>query len=131
MVYEYKVVPAPLRGLKAKGLRTPEERFANALQVLMNEQADTGWEYLRTDTLPSEQREGLMSKTTVYQNMLVFRRQKHTAATTGTRREPDVTTAPKALDESGTKEPLMLEKQGTTTAATTTEKPVTKSSGSA
>jgi hypothetical protein len=76
MSYEYKVVPAPTRGLKAKGVKTAEDRFANALQTAMNEQASDGWEYLRTDTLPSEQREGLMSKTTVYQNMLVFRRSK-------------------------------------------------------
>ena len=76
MSYEYKVVPAPLRGLKAKGLKTSEDRFANALQSAMNEMAADGWEYLRADTLPCEKREGLMSKTTVYQNMLVFRRAK-------------------------------------------------------
>lgn len=76
MSYEYKVVPAPTRGLKAKGVKTPEDRFANALETAMNELASDGWEYLRTDTLPSEQREGLMGKTTVFQNMLVFRRAK-------------------------------------------------------
>lgn len=76
MLYEYKVIPAPMRGLKGRGVKTAQDRFANALQTVMNEQADEGWEYLRTDTLPCEQREGLMSKTTVYQNMLVFRRTK-------------------------------------------------------
>jgi hypothetical protein len=79
MTYEYKVVPAPLRGLKAKGVKTAEERFALALETAMNDLARDGWEYLRADTLPSEQREGLMSKTTVYQNMLVFRRAKEIA----------------------------------------------------
>ena len=74
MSYEYKVVPAPTRGLKAKGIKTAEDRFANALETAMNELAADGWEYQRTDTLPAEQREGLMSKTTVFQNMLVFRR---------------------------------------------------------
>jgi len=74
MVTEYKVLPAPTRGLKAKGVKTPEGRFANALEAKMNEMAAEGWEYLRTDTLPSEQREGLMSKTTVYQNVMVFSR---------------------------------------------------------
>lgn len=73
MSYKYKVVPAPMRGLKAKGLKTAQDRFANALQTVMNDLAADGWEYLRADTLPSEQREGLISKTTVYQNMLVFR----------------------------------------------------------
>lgn len=79
MTYEYKVVPAPLRGLKAKGVKTAEDRFALALETAMNDLARDGWEYLRADTLPSEQREGLMSKTTVYQNMLVFRRAKAVA----------------------------------------------------
>lgn len=80
MTYEYKVVPAPTRGVKAKGVKSVEDRFAHALEVAMNELAAAGWEYLRTDTLPCEQREGLMSKTTVFQNMLVFRRAKVAAA---------------------------------------------------
>ena len=76
MSYEYKVVPAPVRGVKAKGVKTPEERFAHALEAAMNELAADGWEYLRADTLPCEQRDGLMSKTTVFQNLLIFRRSK-------------------------------------------------------
>ncbi len=76
MSYEYKVVPAPTRGLKAKGVKTAEDRFAHALETEMNTLATDGWEYLRTDTLPAEQREGLMGKTTVYQNVLVFRRER-------------------------------------------------------
>ena len=76
MTYEYKVVPAPTRGMKTKGTKSVEARFANALESTMNDLATDGWEYLRTDTLPCEQREGLMSKTTVFQNMLVFRRAK-------------------------------------------------------
>jgi hypothetical protein len=76
MTFEYKVVPAPLRGTKAPGVKTNEDRFALSLETAMNDLAADGWEYLRADTLPSEQREGLMSKTTVYQNMLVFRRAK-------------------------------------------------------
>lgn len=72
--YEYKVVPAPTTGKKAKGLRTSADRFANALQSVMNELGKDGWEYVRADTLPSEERSGLTGRTTVYQNMLVFRR---------------------------------------------------------
>jgi hypothetical protein len=82
MSYEYKVVPAPTRGLKARGVKTAEDRFAHALESAINELAASGWEYLRTDTLPSEQREGLMGKTTVYQNMLVFRRAKKSTQAT-------------------------------------------------
>ena len=72
--FEYKVVPAPAKGLKAKGIKTPEERFANALQVVMNDMGADGWEYLRADILPSEERQGLRGSHTVYRSMLVFRR---------------------------------------------------------
>jgi len=73
-MFEYKVVPAPKRGLKGKGVKGNEGRFANALEAVMNDFGKLGWEYIRTDTLPSEEREGLMGRTTVFQNMLVFRR---------------------------------------------------------
>ena len=72
--FEYKVVPAPTRGLKAKGVKTTPDRFANALQSVMNDLGAEGWEYQRTDTLPVEERQGLTGKTTSFQNMLVFRR---------------------------------------------------------
>lgn len=74
MSFEYKVVPAPTRGKKARGVKTAADRFAHALGEVMNELAADGWEYLRTDTLPSEERSGLTGRTTVFQNMLVFRR---------------------------------------------------------
>ena len=99
MSYEYKVVPAPLRGLKAKGLKTSEDRFANALQSAMNEMAADGWEYLRADTLPCEKREGLMSKTTVYQNMLVFRRVKAATKTAAPAPKPTAEALPKFIEE--------------------------------
>jgi hypothetical protein len=72
--YEYRVVPAPVQGRKAKGLKTSAERFAHALESLMNEMCAEGWDYVRADTLPCEERSGLTGRTTVYQNMLVFRR---------------------------------------------------------
>ncbi|MBS1303793.1 DUF4177 domain-containing protein [Loktanella sp. SALINAS62] len=72
---EYLVVPAPRRGLKDKSVKGIEARFAAAMQAVLNHHAADGWEYLRTDTLPSEGREGLtMTRVTVFQNMLVFRR---------------------------------------------------------
>lgn len=80
MTFEYKVVPAPTRGRKARGVKTPADRFARALEDTINELAADGWEYLRTDTLPAEERQGLTGRTTVYQNMLVFRRAVETAA---------------------------------------------------
>ena len=72
--YEYRVVPAPKRGEKAKGAKTTGDRFALALTHLMNDLGAEGWEYLRADTLPCEERVGLTGKTTTFQNMLVFRR---------------------------------------------------------
>ena len=72
--FEYRVVPAPKQGLKAKGVRSNEERFAHALEVMMNDLGAQGWDYVRADILPAEERQGLTGRVTVYQNMLVFRR---------------------------------------------------------
>ncbi|NDW52004.1 DUF4177 domain-containing protein [Aliiroseovarius sp. PrR006] len=72
--YEYQVIPAPRKGKKARGVKGSEARFALAIQDVLNEASADGWEYLRTDTLPSEERSGLTGRATVYQNMLVFRR---------------------------------------------------------
>ncbi|MFC2968637.1 DUF4177 domain-containing protein [Acidimangrovimonas pyrenivorans] len=72
--YEYKVVPAPKRGEKVRGARQTEDRFAQALMTVMNRLGRDGWEYLRAETLPCEERSGLTGRTTAFQNMLVFRR---------------------------------------------------------
>lgn len=74
MRYDYKVVPAPERGLKARGVKSAEARFAFALEQVMNDLAGEGWEYQRAETLPSEERQGLSGKQVVYRNLLVFRR---------------------------------------------------------
>ena len=42
--WEYKVVPAPTKGLKGKGVKGAEGRFAHALENLMNEMGAEGWE---------------------------------------------------------------------------------------
>lgn len=94
MSYEYAVVPAPKKGIKAKGVKTAEDRFAHALQSIMNEYGADGWEYVRTDTLPSEERTGFTGRTTVFQNMMVFRKQV-------------VTTSPVAAPEHTTAAPVM------------------------
>ncbi|MGR3615389.1 MAG: DUF4177 domain-containing protein [Paracoccaceae bacterium] len=72
--YEYKVVPAPQKGTKAKGVRTPEGRFANSVEQVLNRMAASGWEYLRAELLPNEERSGLTGSTTQWRNVLVFRR---------------------------------------------------------
>jgi hypothetical protein len=72
--FEYKVVPAPRRGEKGRGLKTTEDRFAFALSHLMNDLGQDGWDYVRADTLPCDERVGLTGSKTTYQTVLVFRR---------------------------------------------------------
>jgi len=72
--FEYKVVPAPHKGTKAKGVKTPEARFANSVEIILNEMAAEGWEYQRAELLPSDERTGLTGTTTNWRNVLIFRR---------------------------------------------------------
>lgn len=72
--FEFKVIPAPKRGEKARGVKTTEDRFALALTNLMNQLGAEGWDYVRADALPCEERVGLTGTKTTFQNMLVFRR---------------------------------------------------------
>mgnify|MGYP005848309101 CR=1 FL=1 len=72
--YEYKAIPAPRKGEKSKDARTTPDRFANTLTQLMNRLGAEGWEYLRADTLPCEERVGFTGKQTTFQHMLIFRR---------------------------------------------------------
>ena len=74
MRYEYSVVPAPTRGEKVKGAKTPADRYALAMAGELNRLAAEGWEYVRAETLPSEERVGLTGRNTIYHNVLVFRR---------------------------------------------------------
>ena len=72
--YEYKVVPAPTRGMKAKGVKSPEGRFAVSVESVLNEMGAQGWEYLRAELLPSDERAGLTGSAVHWRNLLVFRR---------------------------------------------------------
>lgn len=91
--FEYKIVPAPRRAAKVKGVKLTEDRFAHTLTDLVNAMARDGWEYLRADTLPVEERVGLTGKTTTFQHMLVFRR----ALSRPESRFEDPATSPKRL----------------------------------
>jgi hypothetical protein len=90
--YEFKVVPAPRRGQKTREARSTEDRFAHTLTQLMNDMGRDGWDYVRADTLPCDERSGLTGTKTSFQNMLVFRRPLSEvaaiAATLGTPPEP-------------------------------------------
>ncbi len=78
--YEYKVVPAPQKGTKAKGTKTPEGRFALSVEQMLNKMGQDGWEYQRAELLPSEERTGLTGSTVNWRNVLVFRRALESAA---------------------------------------------------
>lgn len=73
--YEYRVIPAPRRGEKAKGIKTPEARMAQAMETRLNAFGEEGWEYVRSDVVPMEERAGLTSKSVSYHTVLVFRRE--------------------------------------------------------
>jgi hypothetical protein len=89
--FEYRVVPAPQRGEKVRGAKTTAERFAAALMSVMNDLGRDGWEYLRADTLPCEERVGLTGKSSSFLHMLVFRRPLSAAVA----ESPAVQTSPK------------------------------------
>ena len=102
-IYEYKVVPAPTKGKKGPGVKGPDGRFAHSLELEMNALAAEGWEYLRADILPSEERQGLTSTQTVYRSVLVFRRAVEPEAATPPGplpwEEPEATTAEEVIED--------------------------------
>lgn len=105
--YEYKVVPAPERAAKVRGLKGAP-LFAHGLETLMNELAQDGWEYLRAESLPDEEKKGIMGgRETVTRNILVFRRELYfeDAAEETTAAEP-VKAAPPPLTLSRRAEPV-------------------------
>lgn len=73
-MYEYKVVPAPVKAARIKGVRGTNNRFSHTLMDLMNTYGQQGWEYVRAETLPCEERSAMGSKSTLYQNVLIFKR---------------------------------------------------------
>lgn len=73
--YEYKVVPAPKRAKKVRGVRSTDELFALTLTDAINEVARQGWEYVRAEHMPAEGPGGWFSRgASAEQTLLVFRR---------------------------------------------------------
>ena len=97
--YEYTVIPAPARAEKSKGGRSGIDRFAATLTDTLNEMAREGWDYVRAEVLPAEERSGLTSRNTVYHNLLVFRRARDAAPTRALPVEEITQTAPPAAAE--------------------------------
>ena len=71
---EYKVVPAPSRTGKVKGLKTSAERFAHMLSGALNAEAHGGWRFVRTETLTCEERSALGRIKTSTQTVMIFAR---------------------------------------------------------
>ncbi len=79
--FEYKVVPAPRKAGRAKGVRGHDEKYAYTLGEIMNKMAADGWQYLRAESLPVDEKAGMMGKTTEkYLSLLVFQRQTNAPA---------------------------------------------------
>ncbi len=77
--YDYKVVPAPKRAKRVKGVKTPEDLFALTLTDAINEVARQGWEYVRAEHMPAEASRGWFRTALAgEQTVLVFRRSRET-----------------------------------------------------
>jgi hypothetical protein len=75
MHYDYKVVPAPKRAKRVKGVHSAEDLFALTLTEAINEVARQGWEYVRAEHLPAEASRGwFRAPAAGEQTVLVFRR---------------------------------------------------------
>ncbi len=124
--YEYKVIPSPTKGQKARGVKGPEGRFAYALESALNDMAVEGWQYLRAETLPNEERVGLTGSQTSFRTMLVFRRPKEDDLSAF---EPRLLESPAALSLTETEQnPLSAEVESANAA---TDAVKTKDQGTA
>lgn len=75
MAFEYKVVGAPEKGRRRRGARTRSDRVAAAFEEILAAEAVEGWEYLRTDLVPVQEKAGLFSRREdVHRAVMVFRR---------------------------------------------------------
>lgn len=84
-LYEYKVTPAPAKSQKGKGNGDAETRFAQTLSDTLNQEANKGWEFVRAETLPVEERAGLTGTKTVFRSVLIYRRARGIAESDATR----------------------------------------------
>ncbi len=91
--YDYRVIPAPKRAKRVKGVHGTEELFALTLTESINEIAREGWEYVRAEHLPAEAPRGWFgARSAGEQSVLVFRRARELAGprlvASATRPEP-------------------------------------------
>lgn len=80
-MHEYKVVPAPDRPARLRGVKSQADRFALGLAEVLNLHAEDGWELLRTETFTIVEAQGWFGKSvTVTRTMLILARPRIDAA---------------------------------------------------
>lgn len=76
MAFEYKCVGGPERPRRLRGTHSRSDRVAVAMQEIIGAEAVDGWEYLRTDLVPVEEKAGIFSRPQeVHRAVLIFRRE--------------------------------------------------------
>ena len=76
MTFEYKCVGGPERPKRLRGTWSRSDRVALAMQDIINAEAVDGWEYLRTDLVPVEEKASFLGRTQeVHRAVLIFRRE--------------------------------------------------------
>lgn len=89
MKYEYKAIGAPEKGKRKRGARSASDKVAAAFEEILGKEAVDGWEYLRTDLLPVNERAGMFSRAQeMHRAVMVFRR--------ALEQEPELRLAPAA-----------------------------------
>lgn len=84
-MFEFKVILAPRKAEKIKGVRGHDERYAHTLMNKINALGIGGWEYLRAESLPVDEKSSMMGKSVEkYLSVMVFRREKETPPPTST-----------------------------------------------
>lgn len=75
MEYEYKCIAAPEKARRRRGAKTRTDRVALAIEEILQAECKGGWEYLRADLIPVEEKNGIFSRTQeVHRAILIFRR---------------------------------------------------------
>jgi len=74
--YEYKVLPAPEKPLRYKGIARGDDAFAVTLSEILNDQGKEGWVYLRTEKVTERRGVWPLRHRRVVREMIVFQRVK-------------------------------------------------------
>lgn len=127
--FEYTAIPAPSRTEKAKDAKTASDRYAAVLTAELNRMAADGWEYIRADVLPSEERSGLAGRTTVYHNLLIFRKEVEAQASRKNHRQQVKQPAPVVSPEPAAAPEDMAQTAQTPTSAEVSTPETTIKSG--